>query len=197
MVKKKKTKYQLQNLSRHRLFQTLSAGKQVLLVLAEMAEDYIDFIDTLYAKSWGRKQLFDARRVRSHLQYLEKKGYVKRKMQSGKSLYRLTQAGGLEVEKLIINFKYENMRWDGRWRFVIFDIPENKKNLRNGLRWTLKALGFKKVQASVWAFPYDIFDDLEKLIPDIKRHLWIKLIESDRIINDKDIYRRFFRHSRN
>src|SRR3989344_3419862 len=33
-------------------------------------------------------------------------------------------------------------RWDGKWRIVLFDIPEPKKKIRDSLRRKLKALGF-------------------------------------------------------
>ena len=91
-----------------------------------------------------------------------------------------------------IKMKFLNVKWDGRWRFVVFDVPEDYRKLRDGLRKTLRFIGFKKLQASVWVFLFDIFDDLERLVPDIKKHQWIKLIESDRTINDQDIYKEFF-----
>ena len=35
--------------------------------------------------------------------------------------------------------------WDGKWRVVVFDIPERNKNARNALRQKLKDLGFGNV----------------------------------------------------
>ena len=32
--------------------------------------------------------------------------------------------------------------WDRKWRVLIFDIPEHRRNLRNNIRDTLRAIGF-------------------------------------------------------
>ena len=45
-------------------------------------------------------------------------------------------------------------KWDGRWRIVIFDIPEKRKKMRDGLRRHLKRLGFHELQKSVFVVPY-------------------------------------------
>ena len=46
-------------------------------------------------------------------------------------------------------------RWDGRWRIVVFDIPEKYRLLRNHVRNILKRAGFVQLQQSVWVFPHD------------------------------------------
>ena len=46
-------------------------------------------------------------------------------------------------------------KWDGRWRIVIFDIWERRREARDRLRTRLQAIGFIKVQNSVWAYPYE------------------------------------------
>jgi hypothetical protein len=38
------------------------------------------------------------------------------------------------------------------------------------------------LQASVWIYPYDVFRELEQVMPDIKRHGWIKLLKAKEII---------------
>ena len=46
-------------------------------------------------------------------------------------------------------------KWDGKWRLIIYDIPEKRKGEREYLRRLLQLLGFGKIQASAWASPYD------------------------------------------
>lgn len=46
------------------------------------------------------------------------------------------------------------IKWDGKWRMVMFDIPEEKRKLRNILRFHLKKVGFLQIQGSVWIYPY-------------------------------------------
>jgi phenylacetic acid degradation operon negative regulatory protein len=68
-------------------------------------------------------------------------------------LYRLTQAGricalgGRDPEA-----KW-NRTWDGRWRLVLFDVPESCRAKRNQLRRYLRSRGFGYLQNSVWITP--------------------------------------------
>jgi len=59
-------------------------------------------------------------------------------------------------------------KWDGRWRVLIFDIPETRKNLRERMRATLRAVGFVRLQDSVWIFPYPCEDLVTLLKADFK-----------------------------
>jgi len=43
--------------------------------------------------------------------------------------------------------------WDGRWRLVLFDLPNSKSSLRNRLRSHLRQRGFGWLQNSVWISP--------------------------------------------
>lgn len=43
--------------------------------------------------------------------------------------------------------------WDGRWRVVLFDVPETRKALRQQLRRKLRLLGFGYLQDSAWITP--------------------------------------------
>lgn len=51
--------------------------------------------------------------------------------------------------------------WDGKWRFAIFDIPEDMRARRNILRSILKRKGFIKLQNSVFVAPFADFDELD------------------------------------
>ena len=59
-------------------------------------------------------------------------------------------------------------RWDGRWRVLIFDIPQRRKGLRDQMRRMLRGLGFVRLQDSVWAYPYDCEDYVALLKADMK-----------------------------
>lgn len=55
-------------------------------------------------------------------------------------------------------------RWDKKWRVVAFDIPEEKRKIRNALRTRLKNLGFHELQRSVFVFPYPCGDEVNILV---------------------------------
>jgi DNA-binding transcriptional regulator PaaX len=62
-----------------------------------------------------------------------------------------------------VRAKLQNRKWDGKWRMVTFDIPEEFKEQRDRVREILKRAGFVKLQQSVWIFPHDC-EELTKLI---------------------------------
>ena len=69
--------------------------------------------------------------------------------------------------------------WDGKWRMVAFDIPEDQKNLRESLRERLKHLGFLEYQKSVFIHPYPCENEIEFIREffSIKRYVRLGLIE--------------------
>ncbi len=86
------------------------------------------------------------------------------------------------------NFNFPKPRkWDKKWRIVIFDIKEERKTSRNKLRHTLIQIGFKKLQNSVWVFPYDCKDLITLLKADFKIGKDILYIIADHIEYDKPL----------
>jgi len=59
----------------------------------------------------------------------------------------------LEIEK--------SKAWDGKWRMVIFDIPEKFKNARVALSRKLKSMGFYGLQKSVFIYPYECENEID------------------------------------
>ncbi len=55
-------------------------------------------------------------------------------------------------------------KWDKKWRVVIFDIPEKKRQARDAIRFHLKQLGFCELQKSVFVFPFDCKNEVEFLV---------------------------------
>lgn len=58
-------------------------------------------------------------------------------------------------------------RWDERWRVLMFDIPENRKATRHQVRLTLAEAGFRRLQDSVWIYPYPCEEFIALLKADI------------------------------
>ena len=52
-------------------------------------------------------------------------------------------------------------KWDGKWRIVVFDIPEKFKLNRLTFSQKLKELGFIQMQKSVWVWPYEIQEEVD------------------------------------
>ncbi|MFA6269714.1 MAG: hypothetical protein WC657_00705 [Candidatus Paceibacterota bacterium] len=57
----------------------------------------------------------------------------------------------------------KNKKWDGKWRVLIFDIPESRRFDRTNIRQALVSIGFMRLQDSVWIYPYNC-EDLASLL---------------------------------
>jgi len=99
---------------------------------------------------------------------LEESGLIER-IHSGQNEYtRLTKQG----KKKAMSIKLDNgetisTTWDGKWRIILLDLPENRKNERESLRYLLKKAGFACIKNSVWVSPYPF----EHMFYNIKRDL--------------------------
>ena|SRR3989338_2824871 len=105
--------------------------------------------------SRGRKR-YSAYTMQQTLKRLRHRGYV-RVVEKGDELFtQLTQEGKQALKK--VHFETLTIpapkQWDGLWRFIAFDIPEEKHYIRSLFREKLRALGFVQVQKSLLAYPY-------------------------------------------
>ncbi len=80
--------------------------------------------------------------------------------------------------------------WDKKWRIVIFDVWERRRDVRNRLRGLLESNGFVKIQNSVWVYPYPCEELFAFLRADLHLGLGMLYIVAEEIEND----RRFREH---
>ena len=92
---------------------------------------------------------------------------------------RLTHKG--QDKALWTRMRLIDEKWDGKWRLIIWDIPEKKKKVRDRLRFKLKYLGFTKLQDSVWFSKKNCTKELKDYIRRIGISDWVIVIESDNI----------------
>lgn len=127
--------------------------------------------------------------VKSSAYKLVKKGLLKF---NGK-FYELTSEG----EKKLRQFEFRGYKllstekWDGKWRVVIFDIAEKKRNVRDQVRNILTSAGFLRLQNSVWVYPYDCEDIIGLLKTDLGVGKDILYMIVDEIENDKYLREEF------
>lgn len=100
-------------------------------------------------------------------------------------------------KKLILRFNLETLRiekpprWDGLWRLVIFDIPENFKQGRNALAETLKKLGFIAMQKSVFIYPYECAKEVDFVIEIFNLRPYVRFVIANKTDIDLDLKNRF------
>lgn len=103
------------------------------------------------------------------LKGLQEAGLVEH-ISSGQNEYvRMTKEGKKKAHSLKLenDTTLVNPSWDGRWRIILLDLPEARKNERESLRYLLKKAGFVCLKNSAWISPYPF----EHLFENIKKDL--------------------------
>ena len=127
--------------------------------------------------------------VSSSASKLAKKGLLKF---NGK-YYELTDEGGMKLRQLELQ-GYKLIRpkkWDGKWRVVIFDIPEKKRKVRDRIRNLFTSAGLYRLQDSVWVYPYDCEDIMGLLKTDFGVGKDVLYLIVDEIENDRHLREEF------
>lgn len=86
---------------------------------------------------------------------LEAKGWIESKEDPAATerVYRLTNKGLLRAIGGVNPPERWDRGWDGKWRMILFDLPETQRSLRNEFRRMLRNAGFGGLQGSVWISP--------------------------------------------
>ncbi len=134
---------------------------------------------------YRRNQNFDAL-----LRRLLKQGWIKTEYKEAKQIISLTHKG--ELESLVKNMHLDAppKSWDGKWRIVMFDIPEGARNIRNKLRYMLQTVGYKALQASVYVYPYPLSTAGLTYLKQSGLMRYIRIIKAD-FEDDADLRRLF------
>mgnify|MGYP001612959792 FL=1 len=100
---------------------------------------------------------------------LVESGCVEILKSDNKSYLKLTKKGKSKLNSIKLEGSgvLVSTVWDGLWRIVILDIPENRKSEREALRYLLKKANFTCIKNTVWISPYPY----ENLFTNIKKDL--------------------------
>ena len=82
---------------------------------------------------------------------------------------KITAKGKNKLNSLLLENRTTlvNTSWDGFWRIILLDLPENRKGERESLRYLLKKAGFVCLKNSAWISPFPF----EHLFTNIKKDL--------------------------
>jgi len=120
---------------------------------------------------------------------LNKLGYtIKKENYDGSVIVSLSEKGRLRA----LNLSFRRLcnkkeKWDGKWRMVAFDIPEDYKKGRNALRYRLVKGGFYELQESVFLYPYNCEKEIKALVQLFKLEKYVRFALLEYIDNEEDI----------
>ncbi|WP_339146324.1 MULTISPECIES: phenylacetic acid degradation operon negative regulatory protein PaaX [unclassified Sutcliffiella] len=102
--------------------------------------------------------------VRAAISRMNKQGWVQAKKKGNKSYYFLTERGVKRIDEAAKRiFKLKTDSWDGKWRMLMYTIPEEIRSVRDELRKELVWSGFGTLSNSCWISP----NSLEKQVQDL------------------------------
>lgn len=128
--------------------------------------------------------------LRRTLNYLRHKGLVRWKDTDGTRFIVLTKQG--KIRTLLYTFGVTKPAvWDGKWRVVIFDIPESVHYLRSALVYQLRELSFVKLQASVYIGPFAFNKAAMEYLAVSGLLRYIRLLTVESLDSDEDLRRQF------
>ena len=148
----------------------------IILILEKSIDGYVSLEDFIYNPLLERPVKISE--LAQALKRLRKQGLVE--LISDEELnIRLTDEG--RDRALWTKMKTNSEKWDGKWRLVIWDIPEKRRLARDLLRFKLKQLGFTKWQQSVWASKINCTNVLRDFIRKTGIEDWVMVVESDNV----------------
>jgi len=132
------------------LYQLMWIGEQVV-------HPTINNLTTSF-EAWTNKKA-----LRQTIHRLEQQEYLETHGRSLDRVIRLTEKG-----RRLVAFERNpetewRREWDGKWRLVLFDIPQSENFLRQKLRKLLKENHFGCFQRSVWLSPHPM-DSINELV---------------------------------
>lgn len=174
---------------RHVLLHTVAiAGLLSVAVLAPNALQVVKMFDQGKARRMNPKYLFAPA-----FQKLVACGMLEFVSRDGAKHVRLTKEGRLELARMVARQpdSRKHLRWDKRWRMVIYDIKESRKSKRVMLQGLLRNFGFRRLQDSVWIYPYDCEALIILLKADFKLGQEVLYVVVEKIENDALLKKHF------
>lgn len=139
---------------------------------------------------WKR---FNISYLKRTLRRLEKQKLVEFSESEGLEIVKITESGKRRILKYAIDqLSIEKPKfWDGKWRFVSYDIPGNLKALRKIFRENLCAWGFFPLHESALLHAYPCERQVEFLREYLGVGEYVRIFTVSKIENDKP-FRDFF-----
>lgn len=174
------------------LLLTLSGALDLFEELRDPAQLVSKSYENMYG--WVPRQY-----KRHHFQHLVWRSLrtesIERIEKNGEVYLRLTSKGNEKIKRDFPLLHLQQKPWDRKWRIVVFDIEEIKKDIRDSLRNKLKELGCGMLQKSVFITPHEFGKDLAEFVENLGLGVSVCILEASRIIagDKKDLARRVWK----
>lgn len=142
---------------------------------------------------------YENKKAARAIQRLQRNNLLAVKENKGKFVVELTKEGKQKFkeiqhrENLLKNLQIvKPARWDGKWRIVVFDIPDNShKQARDVLRGKLKRWEFYPLQKSVWVCPWPCENEIQLAAELYGISRYVNVAVAERISGDAVLRKHF------
>jgi phenylacetic acid degradation operon negative regulatory protein len=125
---------------------------------------------------------FTAGAVRAAVLRVTQQGWLETRRKGDKSTYALTERGRRRMEEAAERiYKFKREQWDGKWRLIVYNIPEKKRELRAQVRQELKWLGWGSLSNSLWITPNNIVEITKEHLRPYRINRHIEIFEADHL----------------
>lgn len=132
------------------------------------------------------------KRIQNSLRYLKRRNFIAFPAKSKKGQFVITKSGMNRLSQIELKqISIKRVAWDGKWRIVTFDVPEEKSGRRHLLRRKLKELGFYHFQRSVFLLPYPCDREIDRIKEILEIENNVHLLTADSFYGDDELIRRF------
>lgn len=130
------------------------------------------------------------RELRRLTSYMRRQGLITVDYEHGLTI---TESGHKRLAKM----EFDNLEipkpktWDKKWRLVIFDIPESRRQGRVALTSKLRKMGVQPLQQSAWIYPHPCRDQIVRVCGEFAINRWVTYLETEHIDHQDNLIKRF------
>lgn len=136
----------------------------ILGIIARIPEALVgSFIDQReISNHFSGSQEFLADRLVDHLRNLKQRGYIEIEKTDARTSVRLTTKGRIKNLE-----NPNNTESDGRFRIISYDIPEYLRFKRQQLCRSIRRIGYRQLQKSLWVCKYNKADEIDFVLDEL------------------------------
>ncbi len=125
--------------------------------------------------------------LKQSLRRMETRGLIIKRNKN----FSVTQKGEPFFRKYFPNSRNVKKNWNGKWYFVMFDVPVKFNNKRRILRSLLREYMFYPIQKSVWVSPQQLADDFWKRVVKNDLDKYCKVLSTNILEGDEELKKHF------
>ncbi|RIH91204.1 Transcriptional repressor PaaX [Meiothermus granaticius NBRC 107808] len=129
---------------------------------------------------WMELLEFSEPAVRAALSRSAKRGWIVPERVGRKAYYRLSARVAWQVQTVRSRLYSYGSPWDGRWRILVYAVPEAKRTVRDRFRNELVLLGFGTPTPGVWISPNASLEAAGNLIQFYGLEDYVELFQAER-----------------